>query len=296
MPGVTLALDPAMIAVRPLDEALRAVLASGYTAVELSNRPDVIPAFAAPVAAPAELRRIAALAGDLGIEIASLAVIQAWSSPDDAVRREAVGWWRHGIAAAAALGAARINTELAGDLERPAASRDAFLRSFDELRADLDDAGIVVSVEPHPNDFVETTLEALSVVDAAASPSLRYLHCIPHAFHLGGTAAEQIKLAAGRFQHVHLADALRPERTILNPASPRVRVHQHLDPGQGEIDFPDVATALGRAGFTGLLTVQVFAWPDRAEASFAACRRAAERFLAEIEVARAGVEEGADVA
>ena len=285
---IRIALDPAMIAPRPADDAIRAAAATGYALVELGNRPDLVPAFGPPVTHAAELRRIAALAADLGIGIASVAVIQAWSSPDEAIRRRAVGWWRAGIEAATALGAARINTELSGDLERAAASRDAFLRSFDELCPDLADAGLTVAVEPHPNDFVETTAEALEVIEAAGDARLGYLHCIPHAFHLGGTPADQIALAAGRFDHVHLADGFRPERTILNPATSRVRVHQHLDPGQGEIDFDEVALALGRVRFDGLLTVQVFAWPDRPEASFLACRMAAERLVAAIEAAGPG--------
>lgn len=285
---IRIALDPAMIAPRPADDAIRAAAATGYALVELGNRPDLVPAFGPPVTRAAELRRIAGLAADLGIGIVSVAVIQAWSSPDEAIRRRAVGWWRAGIEAAAALGAARINTELSGDLERAAASRDAFLRSFDELCPDLADAALTVAVEPHPNDFVETTAEALEVVEAAGDARLGYLHCIPHAFHLGGTPADQIALAAGRFDHVHLADGFRPERTILNPATSRVRVHQHLDPGQGEIDFDEVALALGRARFDGLLTVQVFAWPDRPEASFLACRIAAERLVVAIGAAGPG--------
>jgi myo-inositol catabolism protein IolH len=285
---IRIALDPAMCAPRPVDDAMRAAAVAGYVRVELGNRPDLVPAFGPPVTPEAELRRIAGLAADLSIEIASVAVIQAWSDPDEAVRRRAVGWWRAGIEAVAAMGATRINTELSGDPERAAASRDAFLRSFGELGPDLADAGLSVAVEPHPNDFVETTAEALEIVEAAGDARLGYLHCIPHAFHLGGTTADQVALAASRFDHVHLADAFRPERTILNPASPRVRVHQHLDPGQGEIDFGEVARALGRAKFDGLLTVQVFAWPDRPEASFLACRLAAERLVVAIEAARPG--------
>lgn len=285
-PPIRIALDPAMIAPRPVGDAIRAAAAAGYLRVELGNRPDLVPAFGPPVTPAAELLRLAGFADDAGIGIASVAVIQAWSSPDEALRRRAVGWWRAGIEAAAALGAPRINTELAGDLERARESRDAFLRSYDELRPDLADAAITVAVEPHPNDFVETTAEALEVIEAVGDPRLRYLHCIPHAFHLGGTTSDQVALAAGRFDHVHLADGFRPDRTILNPATARVRVHQHLDPGQGEIDFDEVALALAGARFDGLLTVQVFAWPDRPEASFLACRVAAERLVTAIEAAR----------
>jgi sugar phosphate isomerase/epimerase len=100
-----------------------------------------------------------------------------------------------------------------------------------------------------------------------------------------GDPAGQVTYAADRTV-IHLADAFKAERTILNPPTPRIRIHQHLDPGQGEIDLNAVAAALGRADFRGLLTVQVFAWPDRAEASFAATRSAAQQFVELLEAAR----------
>ena len=291
--SIRIALDPAMLVARPADDALRAAARAGYARVELGNRPDLVPSFGPPVTPASELRRIAATASGLGIEIASVAVIQAWSDPDEAIRQRAVGWWRAGIDAAVNLGANHINTEFSGDPGRVAASRDAFLRSFGDLSPDLADAGLSVAVEPHPNDFVETTAGALEVIDAAGDASLSYLHCVPHAFHLQGTTSEQLALADGRFDHVHLADTFRPDRTILNPPSPHVRVHQHLDPGQGEIDLGELAGALGQSQFRGLLTVQVFAWPDRAETSFAASRLAAEALVAEIEAARSGRREAA---
>jgi myo-inositol catabolism protein IolH len=43
-----------------------------------------------------------------------------------------------------------------------------------------------------------------------------------------------------------------------------VRVHQHLDIGQGEVDFDAAFAALRRARFDGILTACVFAWEERA--------------------------------
>jgi len=285
-PLVRIALDPTMLNGRPPVEALRAAVDAGYERIELGNRTDVIAAFGPQTTSREALLGYAARARDLGVEIASVAVIQNISSPDEDVRHQAVEWWRDGIEAAATLGAKRIDSEFSGDLERFDASRDAFLHSFSELVPDLVEADITVAIEPHPNDFVETTTGALEVIEATDSDRLAYLHCIPHAWHLGGTAVEQVESAAGRTDHLHLADAFKPSRTILNPSTPRVRIHQHLDPGQGEIDFDAVAAALGRADFRGLLTVQVFAWSDRAEESFRVTRSSAAHFVEVLESAR----------
>jgi myo-inositol catabolism protein IolH len=44
-------------------------------------------------------------------------------------------------------------------------------------------------------------------------------------------------------------------------------VHQHLDIGQGEVDWDQFFSTLGRLGFDGIMTVCVFAWEERAEES-----------------------------
>src|ERR1035437_9450042 len=110
-----IALDPAMLNARPVEAGLRSAAEAGYAYVELGNRADFIPAFKAVCASPTDLARIRRDARASGVEIASVAVIQAWSSPDEDVRAQAVAWWRQGIAAAVELGCSRINSELSGD-------------------------------------------------------------------------------------------------------------------------------------------------------------------------------------
>jgi myo-inositol catabolism protein IolH len=46
-----------------------------------------------------------------------------------------------------------------------------------------------------------------------------------------------------------------------------VRVHQHLDIGQGEVDFDELFACLAAAGFNGTVTTCVFAWEERARES-----------------------------
>jgi myo-inositol catabolism protein IolH len=56
-------------------------------------------------------------------------------------------------------------------------------------------------------------------------------------------------------------------RYIVNPPGSTVRVHQHLDIGQGEVDWDEFFGTLGRLGFDGIMTACVFAWEDRARES-----------------------------
>ena len=74
--------------------------------------------------------------------------------------------------------------------------------------------------------------------------------------------------AADVLSHVHLADSFRPARYITNPPNTGVRVHQHLDIGLGEVDFAALFSSLAGAAYDGVLTISVFAHPERARASF----------------------------
>jgi len=138
----------------------------------------------------------------------------------------------------------------------------AFLRSMETLLPALDREGVSVAIEPHPWDFVETTKAAVDLVHAVGSPRLSYLHCVPHTYYLGGSAAEQIAYASGCFDHAHVADTYRPERTIVNPPGLQSRIHQHFDIGRAEVDWAQTAKAFRTARFDGILTVQVFGWTN----------------------------------
>src|ERR1700684_126011 len=58
-------------------------------------------------------------------------------------------------------------------------------------------------------------------------------------------------------------------RYIVNPPGSPARVHQHLDIGQGEVDWDVFFRTLADVEFDGIATVCVFAWEERARESSA---------------------------
>ena len=84
--------------------------------------------------------------------------------------------------------------------------------------------------------------------------------------------------------HVRVADTYNHKassqlRYIVNPPGSNVRVHQHLDIGQGEIDWDLFFKTLGEIKFDGVLSSCVFAWEDRAEDSSRFMRTEIQRYL-----------------
>ena len=85
--------------------------------------------------------------------------------------------------------------------------------------------------------------------------------------------------------HVHLADAFdhtasSGNRYILNPPGTAARIHQHLDMGEGEVDFDELFRELHANGFDGTLTACVFAWEERAKESSLFMREKIAEYMA----------------
>lgn len=274
-----IALDPYMLRRLELPEVVRITASLGYDAIELSPRADFLPFFIAP---RANRETVSALRSALrihGIALASMLPLYRWSSPDEAERKAAVRYWERAIEIAVALGCQTMNSEFSGRPEKAEASEAAFWASLEELLPRFEREGITLHLEPHPDDFIEDGDAAVDLVRAIGSPRVRYLYCAPHTFHMGGDAPAMIRYAAGTLAHVHLADSLDHRassglRFIVNPPGSAVRVHQHLEIGQGEVPWDDLFAALREVKFDGILTACVFAWEERAEAS---CRLMRDR-------------------
>jgi sugar phosphate isomerase/epimerase len=106
--------------------------------------------------------------------------------------------------------------------------------------------GVALAFEPEPYMFVDT-------VD----------RCLELARHVGGHELFGITLDIG---HAHCVEE-HPVLDCVHRAAPLLRnvqiedmrrgIHQHLEFGAGEIDFPPVLTALRDLGHTGLVSVEI---------------------------------------
>jgi myo-inositol catabolism protein IolH len=269
---VKIALDPYMFRTTPLLELPGLVADLGYQYIELSPRDDFIPFFRHPRVDNATVRAFRKSLDAAGVEVVSLLPLFRWSGPDEDERRGAIAYWKRSIEIAVELGVPVMNSEFNGRPERPEISEAMFWRSLDELLPVFEREGIELRLEPHPDDFVEDGVTAVKMIRGANSASVSFLYCAPHTFHQGGNLAEIMETAGDLLTQVHVADcwdhrASSGLRYITNPPGNAVRVHQHLDIGQGEVPWETFFTTLERLRFDGIMTVCVFAWEDRARES-----------------------------
>jgi myo-inositol catabolism protein IolH len=267
-----IAIDPYMHRSVPLLDLPAFVRDLGYDAIELSPRDDFIPFFRHPRIGSSGVAAFRKALSQAGVEVVSVLPLFRWSGPDEDARRAAVRYWKRAIALTVELGCARMNSEFNGRPEASDASEAQFWRSMEELLPVFEREGVDLALEPHPDDFVEDGVAAVDIVRGIDSPRVSFLYCAPHTFHMGGDIRAILQHAGELVTQVHLADCFDHRassglRYIVNPPGSTARVHQHLDMGQGEVDFEALFQGLADIGFDGILTSCVFAWEDRAEES-----------------------------
>ena len=267
-----LALDPYMFRRTPLLELPRLVAELGYQWIELSPREDFVPFFNHPRVNDATVAAFKKELSATGVGISSVLPLYKWSGPDEDDRQAAVRYWKRAIRITADLGVDTMNSEFNGRPEQAARSESQFWRSMEELLPVFESEGVKLVLEPHPDDFEEDGKGAVDLIRGINSPLVSFLYCAPHTFHMGNDAKGIIEYAGDLLTNIHVADSFDHTgssglRYIVNPPGSTVRVHQHLDIGQGEVNFGELFSCLEAAGFDGTVTTCVFAWEERARES-----------------------------
>ena len=271
-----LALDPYMFRSTPLLELPGLVADLGYEWIELSPREDFTPFFLHPRANRDVVTKFKAALDAAGVGVATHLPLYRWSGPDEDERQAAVRYWKRAIQLTVDLGCRVMNSEFNGRPEQASRSEAQFWRSMEELLPVFEREGVELRLEPHPDDFVEDGRIAVDMVRGINSPLVSFLYCAPHTFHQGGDIAGTMEYAGSLLTHLHVADSFDHRassglRYIVNPPGSTARVHQHLDIGQGEVDWDEFFETLGRLGFgrrhDTIMTVCVFAWEERARES-----------------------------
>jgi myo-inositol catabolism protein IolH len=281
---VKLAVDPYMLRKTPLLELPALVAELGYQHIELSPREDFLPFFVHPRADRATIAAFRKELAGAGVEIASVLPLYKWSGPDEDERQAAVRYWRRAIQITVDLGCSVMNSEFNGRPEQAAASEAQFWRSLEELLPIFEREGVRLALEPHPDDFMEDGRGAVELIRGIDDEIVSFLYCAPHTFHQGGDLADVMRYAGPLLTHLHIADTFDHTgssglRYIVNPPGSTARIHQHLDIGQGEVDWDLFFATLAEVGFDGIATVCVFAWEERARESLRFNREKVQEYL-----------------
>jgi sugar phosphate isomerase/epimerase len=119
---------------------------------------------------------------------------------------------------------------------------------------------VAILIEPEPGLLIERFDQYLEFVDRIDSPQVGLNFDIGHAYCVGEDPQDWVAKMQSHTRHYHLEDIAA------------TRVHKHLVPGRGAIDFPATLAAIRRTGYTGWLTVELYPYIDDPDAAARAAR------------------------
>jgi len=177
----------------------------------------------------------------------------SWIEPDPDYRAIRVDHTIRALSLAKELGAPNITTEPGGPVPK-GESWGAYLKLFvEELKPVVEHAekvGVPLLIEPEPELLIETAAQFEEFMQYIKSPLVGLNFDIGHFYCVGDDPAPTVKRLAKWTKHYHLEDIAA------------TRVHHHLVPGEGAIDFPSTLAAIRATGYSGWITVELYPYVD----------------------------------
>lgn len=248
-----------------LDEAVRAIAQIGYRGVEIMA--DVPHAYPKTMDA-AKRTALRQLLDDLGLMVSNVNAFTlfaqgdtyhpTWIEDEPALREARIEHTLGAIELAGQLGSKTLSLQPGGPLIGTTISRavagERFAAGLERVLPVAREHGIILAVEPEPGLFIETAQEYLAFKNEffKAEPLIRMNCDVGHLFCVGEDPAAVIRAMPQQIAHVHLEDIGAN------------RVHQHLTPGKGAIDFPAIFAALDHIGYNGWATVELYPYETTA--------------------------------
>ena len=267
MPGrmIRLAFSTNAYKKNTLAEAVDSIASIGYRGVEvMADVPHALPGRMTP----AERRDLGKRVRDGGQQVSNVNAFTlfacgdtyhpTWVEHDAAKRQARVDHTIQAIELAAEIGARTVSLQPGGPLIGTGLSReqaaDRYAEGLAKVVPTARACGVVLGIEPEPGLFIQDSAEYLAFKRQFFPDEPHVLmNCdAGHLFCVGEDPAAVIRAHHRHVAHVHLEDIGEN------------RVHQHLTPGRGAMDFPAIFRALTDVGYTGWATVELYPYETTA--------------------------------
>jgi sugar phosphate isomerase/epimerase len=181
----------------------------------------------------------------------------SWIEEDEELRLLRI---KHTIACiqiAKEIGSKSISTEPGGPMESISSLNSnrkrlqtLFVEGLKIAAQVAEQNGISILVEPEPNLLIENSRQFLDIIKTVDSKSVKLNFDIGHFYCVREDPARLIYELSDYIEHFHLADISKE------------RVHNHLIPGIGSIDFHSVFKAINGIGYKGFVTVELYPYQE----------------------------------
>ena len=246
-----------------LDNAIREIAKIGYKGVEiLCDIPHAYP----PEFSEEQTKKIKNLISDLDIGISNLNAFTlyaigdvyhpSWIEADTKLREIRVKHTIDCIYLAKNLGAKSLSTEPGGpiSIQKTEVESNVLLKIFaaglKKVKNVAEENNVKILVEPEPFLLIENSEQFLQLMKTICSDYIKLNFDIGHFYCVKEDPSETILKLIDYIEHFHLSDIAYN------------RVHYHLIPGIGSIDFAQVFDTIKKIGYKGFVTVELYPYQN----------------------------------
>lgn len=246
-----------------LDNAIREIAKIGYKGVEiLCDIPHAYP----PEFSEEQTKKIKNLISDLDIGISNLNAFTlyaigdvyhpSWIEADNKLREIRVKHTIDCIYLAKKLGAKNLSTEPGGpiSIQKTEVGSHVLLKIFAEglkkVKNIAEENNVKILVEPEPSLLIENSQQFIQLMKIICSDYIKLNFDIGHFYCVKEDPSETILKLIDYIEHFHLSDIAYN------------RVHYHLIPGIGSINFEQVFDTIKKIGYKGFVTVELYPYQD----------------------------------
>jgi sugar phosphate isomerase/epimerase len=179
----------------------------------------------------------------------------SWIENDESLRELRIQHTIKCIELAKSIGSKNISTEPGGPIQQRDNSNTDFLKALfinelNKVATLAEKMRIKVLVEPEPSLLLENSTQFMDFIKDISSQYIKLNFDIGHFYCVREDPAETIYKLADYIEHFHLADIAVD------------RIHNHLIPGLGSIDFESVFKAINEIGYKEFVTVELYPYQD----------------------------------
>ncbi|HEY9485781.1 MAG TPA: sugar phosphate isomerase/epimerase [Nitrososphaeraceae archaeon] len=246
-----------------LDNAIREISKIGYKGVEiLCDIPHAYP----PQFSEEQAKKIKNLISDLNIGISNLNAFTlyaignvyhpSWIEADNKLREIRVKHTVDCIYLARKLGAKNLSTEPGGPINRQKTALESsallkiFIDGLKKVTHIAEENSVKILVEPEPSLLIENSQQFIKLMKIICSDYIKLNFDIGHFYCVKEDPSETIVKLIDYIEHFHLSDISSN------------RVHYHLIPGIGSIDFEKIFDTIKKIGYKGFVTVELYPYQD----------------------------------
>jgi len=240
-----------------LEDSIREIANIGYKGIEiLCDLPHAYP----PFFGEKHIQSLKSILSSCNVEISNLNAFTLYAIGDvyhpswiDDGKETRIQHTIECIKLAKKIGASHLSTEPGGPISPSANTNQLekiFLDGLTKATIVAEREDIRLLIEPEPFLLIENSRQLKNFMKNVHSEYVRLNFDIGHFFCVNEDPANLVYELADYIEHFHLCDIASD------------RVHNHLIPGKGSIDFRSVFEAMDDIGYCGFVTVELYPYQD----------------------------------